>query len=177
MYVSLSAGIKNSRSFWSTGAIVFFATSVTPSTDVCVGLCAKMSNSILTDAISTAADITGSWRVTEVKLGKVFPFYYFSRGTLFRPPLIYRQRRSVVAFAAPAPQCANQLLGGFSDIFRHYIPGSRRVGRAAFSDIVQDLATGTQRLAALCFVPAPRSGRTQEKRVPKKLPIPCPSWR
>ena len=36
------------------GAIGLYATSVVPSTDFCIGLCAKMSNLLLTDAISAA---------------------------------------------------------------------------------------------------------------------------
>ena len=92
-----------------------------------------------------------------VKLGKDVPFYYFSRGTLdlcrILPPLLLltsRHSLTVVAFAATASQFANQILGAFSYLCRH----GRRFCRAAFSDIGQDLATGTQRLAAHCFGPA-----------------------
>jgi len=40
-----------------------------------------MSNSLLMDAISAAADIIGCCSVTDVKLGKDITFYYFF-GTL-----------------------------------------------------------------------------------------------
>ena len=58
-------------------------------------------------------------------------------------------------FAATTSQFANQILGIFSHVFRHYIPGGLCVGKAAVSDMGQDLATGTQRLAAHCLRPAP----------------------
>jgi len=106
--------------------------------------------------------------VTEVKLGKDIPFYYFSRRTLDLfgtnlPLLLPTSRHSLTvgAFPVPASQFANQLLGGFRHVFRLYIRGSRRVGWAAFSDIGQDLATGKQRPAAHCFDPVPQEWRTQ----------------
>ena len=96
-----------------------------------------------------------------MKLGKYVPFCYFSRGrldlwTILLLLLTSRHSLTVGAFAAPASQFANQLLGGFSHVFRHYIPGGCRVSRAAFSDISKDFATGTQRLANHCFGPAPQ---------------------
>ena len=39
------------------GAIGLYAFSIVPSTDICIDLCAKISNSLLTDAISVAADM------------------------------------------------------------------------------------------------------------------------
>ena len=115
--------------------------------------------------------------MTEVKLRKDVPFYYFSRGTLrLLPPLLTsRHSLSVGAFTAPAPQFANQLLRGFSHVFRHYIPGGRRVGRAAFSDIGQDLATGTQRLAAHCFGPAPQEWADPTEEAAEKIADPVSS--
>jgi len=62
------------------------------------------------------------------------------------PPLLFLTSRHSLtegAFAAPAPQIANELLRGFSHVFRHYMPCGRRVGRPAFSDIGNDLAPGT----------------------------------
>jgi len=99
--------------------------------------------------------------VTEVKLGKYDLFYYFSRGMfrLLPPPLFltFRHSITVIAFTASAPKFVNQLLGGFSNVFRRYIPGSRFVGKAALSDIGKDFATSTQRLARQCFGPAPQN--------------------
>jgi len=59
----------------------------------------------------------------------------------------------VGAFADQAPQFDNQLLGEFSHVFGHYIPGIHVV---AYSNIRKDLATGTQHLAPHCFGPAPQ---------------------
>jgi len=36
-----------------------YAVSLVPSIDVCIGLCAEMLNSLLTDAISYVADMKG----------------------------------------------------------------------------------------------------------------------
>ena len=113
-----------------------------------------------------------------MKLEKI-PFY-FSRGTLrlLSPPLLLTTRHSLTvgAVAAPAPQFANQLLGGFSHVFRHYIPGGRRrVGRAAFSDIGKDLATGTQRFAAHCFGPAPQEWADPAEEIAEKIAYPVTS--
>ena len=47
IYVSISAGIKNFRSLWSTHAIGMNIVSIVSKTDVCTGLCAKISNSEL----------------------------------------------------------------------------------------------------------------------------------
>jgi len=78
----------------------------------------------------------------------------------------------VGAFAAPASQFANQLLGGFSHVFRHYIPGGCRVSRAAFSDISKDFATGTQRLANHCFGPAPQEWADPAEEAAEKIAYP-----
>jgi len=68
--------------------------------------------------------------MTEVKLGKYIPFYYFSRGMLdflgLGAPLL-TTRCLPGAFATTTSQLPNQILGGFSHVFRHYIPGSRCV--------------------------------------------------
>ena len=69
------------------------------------------------------------------------------------------------AFAASAPQFAKQILGGFRYEFRQYKSVRCRVVRSAFSDINKDLATGTQRFKAHCFVPA-----TQEWADPTEEP-------
>jgi len=99
-----------------------------------------MSNTLLADAILAAAeDRIACCSVTEVKLGKEVPFYYNFRGTLdlFGTILFPTSHHSLTvgAFAAPASQFPNQLLGGFSYVFRQYITYGRHVGRAAFSDI------------------------------------------
>ena len=52
IYVSCSAGIKNSRSLWSTDAIGLYVVSIVSCTDVCTGFCANMSNSELSDNAS-----------------------------------------------------------------------------------------------------------------------------
>jgi len=48
-YVSLSAGIRNSRSLCSTEAMGLYVTSVVSTTDVCMGQGANKSNSELRD--------------------------------------------------------------------------------------------------------------------------------
>jgi len=60
-------------------------------------------------------------------------------------------------------------------VFRHYIPGGRRVGWAAFSDIGKDLATGTQRLAAHCFGPAPQEWADPTEETAEKIVYPVAS--
>jgi len=114
-------------------------------------------------------------RVIEVKLGKDVQFYYFFRRTLLPTPIFLTSRHSLRAgaFTASAPQIVNKPLGGFSHVFRHYKPGSRRVRRAAFSDIGQDLATGTQLLAAHLFGPAPQEWADPTEETAEKMPIPC----
>jgi len=81
----------------------------------------------------------------------------------------------VGAFAAPGPQFAKQLLGEFSHVFRHYIPGGRRVDRAAISDIVQDLATGTQRHAPRCLGPALQEWADPKEENAEKIADPMSS--
>jgi len=88
--------------------------------------------------------------------------------------LTSRHSLTVGAFAATIPQFANQILGGSSNVFRHYISGSRRVGRAAFSDIGQDFATGTLRLAAHSFGSAAQEWAEPTEETAEKIPIPCP---
>jgi len=75
--------------------------------------------------------------------------------SLLLPPLFltFRQSITAVAFAATAPQFANQILGEFNHMFIHYIPSTHVL---AFSDIGKVYATGTQRLATHCFGPAPQ---------------------
>jgi len=104
----------------------------------------------------------GCGRVTEVKLGENITCYYFSRCTLdlsepffFFVFFLHPSTTSPWFVCGPGSQYANEFLGGFSHVFRHYIPGGRHVGGAAFSDIVKDLANGMQRLAAHCFGAAP----------------------
>jgi len=96
--------------------------------------------------------------VTEVKLRKDVPFYYFSRGTLdlstILPLLLTSHSLNVGALATSASQFANQILGVVSHVFRHYIAGGRRVSRAAFSEVGQNFATGAQRFAPHCLGPA-----------------------
>ena len=111
MYVSLSAGIKNSKSFWSTGAMGLYVVSIVPSTDVCIGLCAKMSSSLLTDAISAAAYmLMGLLKSDWTKQGKYIPFYNFS-GTLdllrLWPPGAPLTTRLSCVFASPTSQISN----------------------------------------------------------------------
>jgi len=48
-YVSLSTGIRNSRSLYSTEAMGLYVTSFVATTDVCIGLGANISNSELRD--------------------------------------------------------------------------------------------------------------------------------
>ena len=124
-----------------------------------------------------AADMIDCRRVSKVKLGKDVPFYYFSWGT-FETILLLRLPSShnitVGAFAAPAPQLPNQVLGGFNHVFKHYVPGGRRVGRAAFSDIGQDFATVGLRLAPQCLGSAPKdwadaAEETAEKNCPYRV--------
>ena len=116
--------------------------------------------------------------MAEVKLGKGVPFYYFSRGTLdfFRlsAPLL-TTRRVPAAFTATKTQFANQILGGFSHVFRQYIPGSRWVGRLALRDIGQYFATGTQSLAAHCFGPAPKELADPAEETAEKIADPVSS--
>jgi len=69
-------------------------------------------------------------------------------------------------------QSSNQILGGFSHVFGHYVPGGHRVGRLAFSDICKDLGTGTQRFAAHCFGPAPQEWADQTEKVAEKIAYP-----
>jgi len=73
-------------------------------------------------------------------------------GTILPLPLNFHSF-TVGAFAAPALQFANQILGGFSHVFRHYIPVTHVV---ACRDIGQNFATGTQRLASHCLGPVPQ---------------------
>jgi len=114
--------------------------------------------------------------VTEVKLGKDVPFYYFSLGTIdlwtILTLLLTSHRLTVGEFAAPAPQFANQILGGFSHVFRHYIPGTHVV---ACRDIGQKFATGTQRLAAQCFGPAPKGWADPTEEAAEKISDPVSS--
>ena len=116
--------------------------------------------------------LKGDWSET----GKNIPFSYFSRETLDLFGIIlllslptFRHSVTVGAYAAPASQFASQILGGFGHVFRLHIPDGRRVDRASFSDISQDLLTGKQRLAAHCFVPATQEWQTQRYRLPKEL--------
>jgi len=178
MYVSLSASFKNSSSFYSTGANGIYANSVVPSTDVCIGLRAKMPNSLLTDAISTMADVIYCCRMTEVVIGKYVPFYYFSRGILrlLTPRLFLTSLHSITVgmFTALTLQFANQILAGsvscLDDVFTEVVVS---VGlRSAISVRILPPVRNVSRLTAL--TPLHRRGRTQRKRLPKKLPIPCP---
>ena len=50
----ISAGIKNSKSLWSTDALGLNIVSIVSWTDFCTGFCANMSNSELTDNASAA---------------------------------------------------------------------------------------------------------------------------
>jgi len=107
-----------------------------------------------------------------MKLGKNVPFYYFSRGTLdlFRLGILLllllpTSHSLLGAFAATAFQFANQSLGGFSHLFRDYIPGTHFV---ACRDIGKDFATGAQRLAAHCFSPAPQKWAVPAKEIAEK---------
>ena len=54
IYLSCSAGIKNSGSLCSTDAIGLYMVSIVSCTDVCTGFWANMSNSELTDSASAA---------------------------------------------------------------------------------------------------------------------------
>jgi hypothetical protein len=82
MYASLSAGIKNSKSPFSTDGIRLYATSVVSWTNEYTGLDTKISNSELMDAVS--AYLAGERRMTFrticlfVKLG-LFSFPFASR--------------------------------------------------------------------------------------------------
>jgi len=59
IYILLVIGrYKKFQIVKSTGAMGLCAVSIVPSTNVCIGLWAKISNSLLTDAISAAADMT-----------------------------------------------------------------------------------------------------------------------
>ena len=84
--------------------------------------------------------------------------------------LTSRHSLTVGAFAATIPQFANQILGAFSYLCRH----GRRFCRAAFSDIGQDFATGTLRLAAHSFGSAAQEWAEPTEETAEKIPIPCP---
>ena len=107
--------------------------------------------------------------MTEIKLGKDISFYYIS-GTLdlFRLGilLLLTSQSFPGAFAAPASQFVNQILGVFSHVFRHYIPCTHVV---ACRDINKDFATGTQRLAAQCFGSAPQEWAEPTEEVAEKI--------
>ena len=55
-------------------------------------------------------------------------------------------------------------------MFRHYIPGGRRAGRDAFSDIDKEIATDTPRLAAYCFGTAPQDWADPMEETAEKIP-------
>ena len=54
--MSLSPGIRNSKSLWSTNTMGLYLTSVVSRTDVCTGLEANISNSKLTDTMCRHGD-------------------------------------------------------------------------------------------------------------------------
>ena len=110
--------------------------------------------------------------MTEVKVGNYVPFYYFSLGTpwtLLLLLLTSLYSLTLDAYAAPTSQFANQILSGRINVFRHYIPGGRRVGRAAFSDIGQDIATSKQRLKPHCLGPGPREWADPAEETAQKI--------
>jgi len=75
-------------------------------------------------------------------------------------------------FVATTSQFANQILGEFIYVFRHYIPSGRSVGRVAFIDIGKVLATVTQRPSAHWFGPAPQYWFVPTEEHAEKINIP-----
>jgi len=95
------------------------------------------------------------------------PFFFFFFVPPTAPPWAH--------LLPTAAQFANQLFGGFSYVFGHYIPIGLRVGRAAISDIVQDLTTGTQRIGHHRLGPAPQACVYQADETAEKFADPLSS--
>ena len=163
--VSVSLFIKTSWSFWSTGELGLYTVSTVPSTDVWICLCAKMSNSLLTDDISAPDIMKCEWR----KLGEDIQFYYADTLGLF----VYRFDTSSESLMAAAAQIIDHIMHGICQVF--WLDISWLTSGDLFAVMLVRILPPVRNVSRpTAFVPLYRMRRTQRKLLPKRLPITLP---